>query len=201
MVGKMKSKMKRYAAIGALFAWVLAVGAASLDTLIIFTALNNVPPTTRFATIDSYVDGSTPTQEWAVLDFDDAAGGSEEFADFTAVMPGQYDGSSALEAVIFWSTDYTTAGNVKWDGAWKRIADDADDTDSTAFATIQSATCAKASAAGEVDYCVIDFTNAQADGIQPNELFTFRLERDTGDAADTVEGVDAELHAIELRLN
>ena len=44
--------------------------AASLDTLIIFTALSNVPPATLFATFDTFVDADTPNTVHAVLDFD-----------------------------------------------------------------------------------------------------------------------------------
>ncbi len=175
------------------------IWAASLDTLASFTALSNVPPATRFATVDTYVDGSTPTQTWLVLDFGDEATNTE-FADFVAIMPGQYDGSSAIEVVLLWSSDATT-GNVKWDVAFKSLTDDADDTDSKAFATIQSTTCTTASAAGEIDYCVIDFTFAQADSAGPNEQFALRVERDSADAGDTLTANDAELHAVEVRLN
>ncbi len=171
---------------------------AAGDTLVVFTALHGVPPTTRFATLDTYVDGSTPTQEWVVLDFD--PGSTTEFIDFTSVMPGQYDGSTALEVVIYWSSD-ATSGAVKWDVAFKSISDDADDTDSKAFDTIQTVTATTANAAGEVDFAVIDFTNAEADGVQPDDLFVVRVERDSADAADDMDSNDAELHAIQVRIN
>lgn len=171
---------------------------AALDTLGVWTAASGVPPTTRFATLDTFVSGDTPTQEFLVLDFD--FGATTEFSDFTGVMPGQYDGSGALEVVLHWSSDATT-GNVKWDVSFKRVTDDADDLDTTAFATIQTVTSATANAAGELSYSVIDFTNAQADGIQPNEVYFIRVERDSADGGDTMDSNDAELHTMELRLN
>jgi hypothetical protein len=171
---------------------------ASGDTLVVFTALNNSPPTTRFATQDTFVDGSTPTLQYPVLDFD--PGATTEFADFISVMPGQYDGSSAIEVVIGWSSD-ATSGNVKWDISFKSVSDDVDDLDTKAFAAIQSITDATASAAGEVVYSVIDFTNAQADSVGANEMFILRIERDSADAADTMNSNDAELHTVEVRLN
>lgn len=171
---------------------------ASLDTLGAWTATAGVAPTTRYATFDTFVSADTPTQEHQVLDFD--PGATTEFIDFTGVMPGQYDGTSALEVVLHWSSD-ATSGNVKWDVAFKRVTDDGDDLDSITFATIQTVTSATASAAGELSYSVIDFTNAQADGIQPNEVYFIRVERDSADAADTMDSNDSELHTAELRLN
>ena len=170
---------------------------ATGDTLIVFTALHNVPPTTRFATFDTYVSGDTPTQEWAVLDFD--PGATTEFADFLGVCPGQYDDSTAITVVLMWSSDATT-GNVKWDVAFKTLTDDADDTDSKAFDTIQSSTDATANAAGEIAYTTINFTRAEADNLTANELFALRVERDSADAGDTMDSNDAELHAVEIKL-
>ena len=171
---------------------------AALDTLGVWTAASGVPPTTRFATLDTFISGDTPTQEFLVLDFD--PGSTTEFADFTGVMPGQYNGTDALEVVLHWSSDATT-GNVKWDVAFKRVTDDGDDLDSVVFDTIQTVTSATANVAGELSYSVIDFTNAEADGLQPNEVFFIRVERDSADGDDTMDSNDAELHTMELRLN
>jgi len=97
---------------------------ASLDTLVTFTAIAGSPPATRYATLDTFADGSTPTLTHLVLDFD--PGATTEFVDFIGVMPGQYDGSSALEVVLHWSSD-ATSGAVKWDVSFKSVTDDADD--------------------------------------------------------------------------
>lgn len=171
---------------------------ASLDTLGVWTAASGVPPTTRYATFDTFVSADAPTQEHLVLDFD--PGATTEFSDFTGVMSGQYNGTSALEIVLHWSSDATT-GNVKWDVSFKRVTDDGDDLDAVTFAVIQTVNSATANVAGELSYSVIDFTNAEADGIQPNEVFFIRVERDSVDANDTLNSNDAELHTVELRLN
>lgn len=170
---------------------------ATGDTLVAFTALHNSPPATRFATLDSFSDGSTPATSHPVLDFD--PGATTEFADFTGVMPGQWDGTTAITVVLGWSSDATT-GNVKWDVQFKSVTDDADDLDTKAFAAIQSVTATTASAAGEVDYASINFSVAQADSIAPNEMFILRVERDSADAADTMDSNDAELHFVEIKL-
>lgn len=171
---------------------------AADDTLVVFTPHHNDPPATRAATFDTFQDSSTPTHTHLVLDFGDEATNTE-FADFTGVMPGQYDGSSSLEVTIGWSSNVTT-GNVKWDVAFKSVTDDADDLDSKAFATIQTVTATTASAAGEMDYALITFTNAQADSIGANEMFILRVERDSADAGDTLTSEDAEFHFAEVRV-
>ena len=196
-----KHLLTRYLTAWLLALWLLPlslVGAASLDTLIIFTPLHNSAPATRFATVDTFADGSTPTLTHLVLDFGDEATNTE-FADFIAVMPGQY-GTEALEVVISWSSN-ATSGNVKWDVAWKSVTSDVDDLDTKAFAAIQTFTDATASAAGEVVYAVVDFTQAQADSVAANEMFILRVERDSADAGDTLTAQDAEVHTIEVRFN
>ncbi len=171
---------------------------ASGDTLIVFTPHHNNPPATQYATLDTIAaTGDTPDTVYLVLDFD--PGATTEFADFTAVVPGQYDGTSAIEVVLGWTSEATT-GNVKWDVAFKSFTDDTDAV-TKAWATIQSTTTTTSGTAREVKYTVIDFTNAQADSIQPNEMFALRVERDSADAADTMNSNDAELHTVEVRLN
>lgn len=169
---------------------------ASGDTLVVLTALNNSPPATRYATFDTFSDGSTPALTHPVLDFD--PGATTEFADFICVMPRHY-GGGGLTITVGWSSDATT-GNVKWDIFLKSVTDDADDLDTKAFAAANSVTATTATAAGEVDYAAITFTDgADMDSIAAGEMFILRLERDSADAADTMDSNDAELHFIEIK--
>jgi len=171
---------------------------ASLDTLVTFDAASNTPPATRYATFDTLAaTGDTPDTVQAVLDFD--PGATTEFAVFRGVMPGQYDGTSALEAVIVWTSE-ATSGAVKWDVSIARHAD-ATDVSAANFAAIQTVTTTTDGTARGANTSVVDLTNAQADGIQPNEQFLLRVERDSADAADTMNSNDAELHTVEVRLN
>lgn len=169
---------------------------ASGDTLIVFTALHNIPPGSRFATIDIFSDGSTPTLTHPVLDFD--PGGTTEFADFIGVMPRHYGGGGVTVTIGF-SSDATT-GNVKWDAFFKSVSDDSDDLDSKAFAAANSVTIATANVAGEVKYASITFTDgADMDSIAVGEMFILRIERDSADGADTMNSNDAELHFVEVK--
>ena len=173
---------------------------AAGDLLVSWPAAAGVPPTTRYATFDTFVDGSTPTQEWLVLEFD--PGATTEFADFSAYMPGQYDGSAALEVVLIWTSPSTTAtDSVKWDVAFKSMTPGTDDFDSKAFDGIQSTTSDTNDEPHIATATVIDFTNAEADGVQPNDYFTVRVERDSADAGDDMDSDDAELHSVAVRIN
>lgn len=171
---------------------------AALDTFIPVPVENNRAPVTRYATLDSYVDGDDPTSVILVLDFD--PGATTEFARWMLRMPGQYDGSSALEFSFEWTSEATT-GNVKWDAKVARILPGTTVLTADNFATIQTVTTATDGTARTAVTSTIDFTNAEADGIQPNEQFILSLERDSADAADTMNSNDAEFLGGEVRLN
>ncbi len=171
---------------------------AAGDGLIIFTANANAPPTTRFATLDTYIDAETPTNEKMVLDFD--PGATTEFAVFTGVMPGQYDDTAALEVVLHWTNEAATAGDVKWDVSWLAAVPGTTETDSTGWAAIASTTTT-GSTGRILTQTVIDFTRAAADSVLADNTFWLRVERDSADAGDTLDSNDAELHTVTVRVN
>jgi len=176
---------------------------ATDDTLVKMMVQGNVPTGTRYATLDTKENpDDTASTYTLVLDFD--PGATTEFATFADVMPGQYDGSAALNVVLGWSCTTTEAtpgtSSVKWDVSWKSIGDDSDNVTSKAFASIQTSTHRPASLAGELQYTFVPFTQAQADSIGPNEYFILRIERDSADANDLLNANDAELHFVEVRL-
>lgn len=172
---------------------------AADDTLVIFTPQSGSPPTTRSAQHDTISDNSTPVNSIPVLAFYDQATNTE-MMDFGAVMPGQYDGTSSLEVVIWWCQPSTTNANVKWDVAFKSFTDDIDILTTNSFAAIQTVTGSGSTTAYETFADVITFTNAQADSVAPNEYFVLRLERDSADAADTYTAQDIYVLAVEVRL-
>jgi len=172
---------------------------ATDDTLVKLTVTGSQPSGANYATLDTKVNpGDTNSSFTLVLDFD--PGATNEMADFSDVMPGQYDGSSSMLVVLGWSCTTTGTSTCKWDVAWKSIGDDVDNVTSKAFAAIQSSTHVIASEAGELQYTGIPFSNAQADGIGKNEYFILRVERDSSDGADNLTANDAELHFVEVRL-
>ena len=163
---------------------------ASGDTLCYFNALNNEPPASSFATLD------TRNSIW-VLDFDADADESAEFGGF---MPRHYDGSGITVTIGWMATDTTvTPHNVVWNAAFKSVSDDADDLDSKAFAAANTATDAEASASGEVAYTTITFTDgADMDSVAAGEYFRLRITRDADNGSDTLTD-DAELLFVEIK--
>ncbi len=158
---------------------------ASGDTLVVFTPLDNQPPTASFATPD--LRNAIP-----VLDFDAAAG---EYAIFGGVLPRHYAGGG-LTATIHWTATSATTNGVKWNADIERMNTDLD-ADSFASAITTTTTCSGTS--GIIVTTAIAFTSgAQMDSLAAGEAFRFRILRDAADGGDTMTG-DAELHRVELR--
>lgn len=171
---------------------------ASGDTLAVFTARDSIPPTTAYATLETFISADTVVQVYSVLDFDSA---STEYADFSFVVPQHYSGSANLDVYINWTCD--TAGGtdgVVWSVQFKSVTTDADDLDSITFGTAQDfAESTPASAAGEMQQASkTGITFAAAGSPVAGEVLFVRLYRDH-DAADDTLANDAEFHSMEIR--
>jgi hypothetical protein len=165
----------------------------------VFTPRDGVPGDADFATLDTILTASAdePDNVIPVLDFD--PGATEEYIYFQGFMPRHYDGGG-LTVTLGWSSDATT-GDVIWGVAFKSVTDDADDLDSKAFAAPnESAATTTATAAGELDYITITFTDgADMDSVAAGEVFWLEVHRSSADASDTLNSNDAELHFIEIQ--
>jgi len=158
---------------------------ASGNFLAVFTPLNNEPPASNFATLDTR--NSVP-----VLDFDDT---TDESAVFGGVLPAHYAGGG-LTVTLVWMATSATSGGVSWDVAIERHQDDAFDIDSDGFAAANnSGSATTASATGEQQYTDITFTDgADMDSLAAGESFRLKVTRDANGttATDDMSG-DAEL--------
>lgn len=168
---------------------------ASGDTLCIFTARDGVPTATAGATHGILAGAATPAEGVPTLAFDAA---TDESVDFLGILPRAY-GGGGLTLTLHWAST-ATSGAVVWNAAFRRIADDAEDINTTAHSYDYNAvTATTASAAGEVDYATITFTNgADMDSLAVGELFVLRINRDADNGSDDMAG-DALLIAIEVR--
>ncbi len=168
---------------------------ASGNTLLIFTARNGVPSATSGAAHGILAGAASPAEGIPYLAFDSA---SAEYADFTGVLPRHYAGGG-LTVTLYWASGVTTNA-VVWNAAFRRIQDDAEDIDTTAHSYDYNAvTATTASAAGEVDYAAITFTDgADMDSLAVGELFNLRIARDASNGSDTLSG-DAYLVSIEIK--
>lgn len=170
---------------------------ASGDTFLILGPHDYTPPATLFATLDTVTGTSTPVEAFDVLDFDDT---TQEYADFHGlVLPSTYAGGG-LTITIFYSAAEASTDVVDWEAAIRRIADDAEDLDTTAHTFDYNGVVDTApSAVGEVAYATITFTSgADMDSLAAGEMFTLRVTRDpTPDSGTDVTG-DASIHAIRI---
>jgi hypothetical protein len=171
---------------------------ASGDTLIILTAEHANPPNATLAAQLTVMAGtSTPAESIPVVAFDDTA---QEFMDFRGVMPQHYSGGG-ITLIIGYSAAEAAPDVVDWEAAFRRIADDAEDLDTTAHSyDFNGVVDTAPSVIGEVAYATITFTHgADMDSIIAGDYFILRVSRDpTPDSGTDVTG-DAFIHFIEIR--
>lgn len=167
---------------------------ASGDTLLILSPLDNVPPATIYATLDFMVGTSTPAENVPVLDFDDT---TVEYADFYCVMPANY-ASGGITVTFYWSAAQNTNNGV-WAAAFRRVADDAEDLDTTAqtYDYNTTADLTPANVVGEVAYDTLTFTDgADMDSVTANDYFIFRVKR-PAPVGTKITG-DCSIHMIKI---
>jgi len=167
---------------------------ASGNTLLILTPESHKPPATLYATLDVMVGTSTPAESILVLDFDDT---TQEYADFLCFMPANYSGGGITLTIVFSAAEAAT-DVVAWQAAFRRVADDAEDLDTTAHTYVYNEVIATApSAVGEVAYDDITFTDgADMDSVAAGEYFILRVTRDPTPSSGTDVTGDASLHAV-----
>ena len=160
---------------------------ASGDTLLVFGAADNKPPTSNFATFDT-------RNTHLVLDYDDT---TNEDGVFEGVMPQTY-GGGGITVYLHYAMTSATSGDVDLDVAFERIGDGQQDIDSDGFAAAQSVdNTTVPGTSGNVDIVSVAFTDgAQMDSIAVGESFRMKVTRDA--ASDTATG-DLELTKVEIR--
>ena len=160
---------------------------ASGNTLLIFIALHNEPPSSNYATLDT-------RNQHPVLDFDDT---TNESAIFSAVMPRNYSGGG-VTVCLHYVMSAATSGTIDWDVAFERIGDQQQDIDGDSFAAAKSVDDTTVPAtSGLVDVVSINFADgAEMDSVAAGEGFRLRVTRDA--ASDDAAG-DAELLFVEIK--
>jgi hypothetical protein len=153
-------------------------------TYAVFTAGDNQPPSTAFATLDT-------RNSIAVLDYDAA---TDENAVFVGIMPEAASLGSGLIVRLHWMATSATSGNVRWGVQFERSNTDLD---SDSFAAAVEANGAANGTSGIITTTAITVTDF--DGITAGDVFRLKVFRNADDATnDTMTG-DAELIAVEIR--
>lgn len=153
-------------------------------TLTYFTPLDNQPPASNFATLDT-------RNSIAVLDFDDT---TEETTVFVGVIPENAALGSGISVRIHWVATSATTGSCRWGVQFEKMNTDLD-SDSFDTATEDHSTTNGTSGIETVT----SITCTSIDSLAAGDLFRLKIYRDVTDTTnDTMTG-DAELIAVELR--
>jgi len=147
--------------------------------------LRVMQPTTLYALHDVRIGGSTPAEGVAVYSFDAAA---TWYLDFLCRLSEGYAGGG-LTLTLPYSMASATTGGVRLEAAVRRMADDAEDIDTSQTYDFNGVTDTVASASGELSYPQITFTHgSDMDSWAVGELAIVRVRRKHDDAGDDATG-------------
>jgi len=162
-----------------------ATPSAGTKTYAVFTPLDNQPPATNFATIDT-------RNSIMVLDFADSS--ADESAIFVGVIPEGASLGSGLKVRIRWMATTATSGVVRWGAQFMNLNTDCD---SDSFDTATEGNTTTNATSGTPNTTELTVTNI--DGLAAGDFFRLKIYREQSDTAnDTMTG-DAELIAVEVR--
>lgn len=154
-------------------------------TSIVFTPLDNQPPGTNYATMDS-------RNAIMILDFDAS---TDESAIFVGVIPQGMILSSGVVVRIIWMATSATSGSCRWGAQIERMNSDMD---GDSFDTAGTAGTATNGTSGIPNITEITLTNI--DGISSGDPFRVKVYRDADGTSGTDDMTgDAELIAVEIR--
>jgi hypothetical protein len=149
-----------------------------------FTARDNYPPATNFATLDT-------RNSILVLEFDAA---TEESATFIGVVNENAGLTNGLTVRLWWMGDTATSGNVRWG---VQLEDTGTDLDADSYDTNAQVTSAASGTSGIESVASITITTI--DSLAAGDRFRLRVYRVAADATNDTMAGDAQLVAVEVR--
>jgi hypothetical protein len=159
-------------------------GGSGTKTIAVFTARDNQPPASGFATLDT-------RNSIAVLDFDDAA---TESAVFVGVIPEAAVLSSGIKVRITWAASTATSGDCRWGAQFERVGTDID---SDSFDTATEAHTTTNGTSGIET--TTEITCTSIDSLAAGDRFRVKIYRNASDTTNDTMSGDAELVVVELR--
>lgn len=168
----------------------IVVGDLNAKRTIVLSAAGGWPSTTLGATGPTKTEMTTNKDNYQLLRFNPAA---TAHAEWTVVMPDNYDGST-ITAQFYWTLNDTTGSAVVWQIAGASIADN--ESLDIAFGTAQSVTDNHNAAAYKLNVSAATPAITLAGTPAGGELVQFRVRRTAGIGADTA--ATAHLTAIKL---
>jgi len=158
---------------------------AGTKTYAVFTPLDNQPPATNFATIDT-------RNSIMVLDFADSS--ADESAVFVGVIPEGASLGSGLKVRIRWMATTATSGAVRWGAQFMNLNTDCD---SDSFDTATEGNTTTSGTSGTPNTTELTVTNI--DGLAAGDFFRLKIYREQSDTTNDTMSGDAELIAVEVR--
>lgn len=144
--------------------------------------LEVMPPGASAAVRSRRVGGSTPAESFLVYNFPDAA---TAYLDLKVMLRGYAGGGLTID--LPWMALTVTTGAARWGVAIRRLADDAEDIDTSQTYDYNDVTDTTANVAGELSYPTVTFTDgADMDSWANGELAIVRIRRVPSDGADTL---------------
>lgn len=163
---------------------------AAVDGQIVLTAAGGWPSTTSGCADNVRVEYGTNDVDLYHLDFDPD---TDEFAQWTLVMPSDYDGGT-ITAVFYWAANSTSTNSVVW-GCQGRAYADSDAIDQ-AWGAAQTVTDAN-NAQNDVNISAATASITLAGAPAASQLVQIRVYRDADNGSDDL-AVDARLIAVRL---
>jgi hypothetical protein len=166
-----------------LLSW--ATASVGTKTYSVFTPLDNQPPASNYATVDT-------RNSIMVLEFDAA---TDESAVFVGVIPEAASLGSGLKVRIHWMADTATSGTCRWGVQIERMNTDED---SDSFDTATTAGSTTNGTSGIITTTEITITTI--DSVAAGEPFRLKVYRDADGTSGTDDMTgDAQLVAVEVR--
>lgn len=166
---------------------------ASGDLIAVLHPLQNEPPGSAFATLDS-------RNAHTVLDFD---GSTDEEAIFTFFLPSYYGGNGLTVTLLVGCTSQAGGGaTMRWQADIERIGSNILDFDADSFSgSFQSNGVGAPANAGVFTTVAITFTNgAQMDSLVAGEWARLKIRRDADGTSGTDDfTTDAELAGVVIK--
>ena len=160
------------------------ITAGSIRFVRTFSPLDNQPPASNFATLDT-------RNSLAVLDFDAA---TDESAVFVGVVPEGATLTSGIVVRLSWAATSATSGDCVWGVQFEKTT--GQDIDSDSFDTAATGTTTTSGTSGVVNTTSITITTI--DSLAAGDCYRLKVYRDADAGGDTMTG-DAELVAVEIR--
>lgn len=150
-----------------------------------------MPPAANNAQMTVRAGGSTPGERLRVFAFDAA---TIEYMDYLCELQNYAGGG--LTIGLKWSATSATTNVTRWSAAIRRLADDAEDIDTSQTYDFNDVDCTAPTVSGENSYDTITFTNGvDMDSLANGEMFILRIRRNASHANDNMTG-DAELWGV-----